>query len=110
TFLIIAFMRSGSVRTIALVLAGAVLAVFVILAVKPYVLDRFLGWGHVWDHINDEYGYQQTRTLTYIASGGLFGLGLGDSYLASVFAADSDLVFGLLCEQQGLLLGLVVLL
>ena len=110
TFLIIAFMRSGSVRTIALVLAGAVLAVFVILAVKPYVLDRFLGWGHVWDHINDEYGYQQTRTLTYIASGGLFGLGLGNSYLASVFAADSDLVFGLLCEQQGLLLGLVVLL
>ena len=110
TFLIIAFMRSGSVRTIALVLAGAVLALFVILAVKPYVLDRFLGWGHVWDHINDEYGYQQTRTLTYIASGGLFGLGLGNSYLASVFAADSDLVFGLLCEQQGLLLGLVVLL
>ncbi|MEF2802511.1 MAG: FtsW/RodA/SpoVE family cell cycle protein, partial [Acutalibacter sp.] len=92
------------------VLAGAVLAVFVILSVNPYVLDRFLGWGHVWDHINDEYGYQQTRTLTYMASGGLFGLGLGNSYLASVFAADSDLVFGLLCEQQGLLLGLVVLL
>ena len=110
TFLIIAFMRSGSVRTIALVLAGAVLAVFVVLAVKPYVLDRFMGWGHVWDHINDDLGYQQTRVLTYIASGGFFGVGLGNSYLAPVFAADSDLVFGLLCEEQGLLLGLVVLL
>ena len=110
TFLIIAFMRSGSVRTIALVLAGAVLAVFVVLAVKPYVLDRFMGWGHVWEHINDDLGYQQTRVLTYIASGGLFGVGLGNSYLASVFAADSDLVFGLLCEEQGLLLGLVILL
>ena len=52
----------------------------------------------------------QTRTLTYLASGGLFGVGLGNSYLASVFAADSDLVFGLLCEEQGLLLGLVILL
>lgn len=110
TFLIIAFMRSGSVRTIALVLAGAVLAVLVVLTVKPYVLDRFMGWGHVWEHINDNLGYSQTRTLTYLASGGLFGVGLGNSYLASVFAADSDLVFGLLCEEQGLLLGLVILL
>ena len=79
------------------------------LSVKPYILDRFAGWGHVWEHINDDLGYQQTRVLTYIASGGLFGVGLGNSYLAGVFAADSDLVFGLLCEEQGLLLGLVVL-
>ena len=109
TFLIIAFMRSGSIRTIALVVAGAVLAGLLVLSVKPYILDRFAGWGHVWEHINDDLGYQQTRVLTYIASGGLFGVGLGNSYLAGVFAADSDLVFGLLCEEQGLLLGLVVL-
>ena len=109
TFLILAFMRSGSVRTIALVLAGAVLAVLVVLTVKPYVLERFMGWGHVWEHVNDNTGYCQTRTLTYLASGGFFGVGLGNSYLAPVFAADSDLVFGLLCEEQGLLLGLVVL-
>ena len=64
----------------------------------------------MWEHINDNLGYSQTRTLTYLASGGLFGVGLGNSYLASVFAADSDLVFGLLCEEQGLLLGLVILL
>ena len=109
TFLILAFMRSGSVRTIALVLAGAVLAVLVVLTVKPYVLERFMGWGHVWEHVNDNMGYSQTRTLTYLASGGFFGVGLGNSYLAPVFAADSDLVFGLSCEEQGLLLGLVVL-
>lgn len=109
TFLIIAFMRSGSIRTIALVVAGAVLAGLLVLSMKPYILDRFSGWGHVWEHINDNLGYSQTRTLTYLASGGLFGVGLGNSYLAPVFAAESDLVFGLLCEQQGLLLGLVVL-
>ena len=90
-------------------LAGAVLAVLVVLTVKPYVLDRFMGWGHVWEDVNGV-GYQQTRVLTYLASGGLFGLGLGSSYMGSVPAADSDLVFGLLCEEQGLLLGLVVLL
>lgn len=108
-FLIIAFMRSGSVRTIALVLVGACLGVMLILKFKPYVAERFMGWGHVWEHINDSQGYQQTRVLTYIASGGLFGVGLGQGCLADIFAADSDLVFGLLCEEQGLLLGYVVL-
>lgn len=108
-FLIIAFMRSGSVRTIALVLVGACLGVMLILKFKPYVAERFMGWGHVWEHINDSQGYQQTRVLTYIASGGLFGVGLGQGCLAGIFAADSDLVFGLLCEEQGLLLGYVVL-
>lgn len=68
-----------------------------------------MGWGHVWEHVQDSMGFQQTRVLTYIASGGMFGLGLGEGCLTDVFAADSDLVFGLLCEEQGLLLGLVVL-
>lgn len=110
-FLIIAFMRSGSVRTIALVLTGAGLGVLLALQFMPHIVSRFQGWGHVWEHINDQMGYSQTRTLTYMASGGLFGVGLGDGMLAGsgVFAADSDLVFGLLCEEQGLLLGLVVL-
>lgn len=110
-FLIIAFMRSGSVRTIALILAGAALGILLVLQFLPYIADRFAGWGHIWEHINDSLGFQQTRVLTYMASGGLFGIGLGNGGLAGsgVFAADSDLVFGLLCEEQGLLLGLVVL-
>lgn len=108
-FLIIAFMRSGSVRTIALVLVGASLGVMLILKFKPYVMERFAGWGHVWEHIYDDMGYQQTRVMTYIASGGLFGVGLGAGCLSSIFAADNDLVFALLCEEQGFLLGVVVL-
>ena len=42
------------------------------------------------------------------ASGGLFGVGLGDGYLKNVFAATSDLVFGVLCEEFGLVLALLV--
>ncbi len=107
-FLIIAFMRSGSVRTIALVLAGACLGVMLILTVKPHVLNRFSLWRHVWDDVYGA-GYQQTHNLTYIASGGLFGVGLGQGCMPTISFADSDLVFGLLCEEQGLLLSLVVL-
>lgn len=108
-FLIIAFMRSGSIRTIILILAAAGFGVFLILQFKPYVAERFSGWMHVWEHTQDSLGYQQTRTLTYIASGGLFGMGIGNGCLKYIAASDSDLVFGMLCEEQGLLMGLVVL-
>src|SRR5699024_5136830 len=82
---------------------------FMFLQLKPYAADRFSIWGHVWDDVNG-LGYQQSRTLTYIASGGLFGVGLGRGYLVDMPEGNSDLVFGMLCEEQGLLLSFVVLL
>lgn len=108
TFLLIAFMRSGSVRTVVLAIATAAIGIFLILQFKPYVALRFAGWGHVWEYPYDSLGYQQTRTLTYIASGGLFGAGLGNGYLKNIFAGDSDLVFGVLCEELGLVFALAV--
>lgn len=107
-FLIIAFMRSGSIRTIALILAVAILGVMMILYFKPYVAERFAGWMHIWDDVYGQ-GFQQTRALTYIASGGFFGMGLGRGYLHYIPAGDSDLVFALLCEEQGLVMGYVIL-
>jgi len=110
TFLIIAFMRSGSVRTIALICAVAAFGAFLILKFKPYVAQRFEAWRHVWEHVNESGGYQQTRVLSYSASGGLFGLGLGDGWLKKVFAATQDLVFGMICEELGILLAVVIVL
>lgn len=106
--LIIAFMRSGSIRTVVLLVAVALFGVVLILYFRPYVADRFSGWMNVWDHINDSLGYQQTRALTYIASGGFFGMGLGRGYLHYIAAGDSDLVFAMLCEEQGMLMGYLV--
>jgi cell division protein FtsW (lipid II flippase) len=106
TFLIIAFMRSGSVRTIALICAVAGLGALLILKFRPYIAQRFAVWRHVWEYASDT-GYQQTRVLSYSASGGLFGVGLGRGSLKSVFAAQSDLVFGMLCEELGLILALI---
>ena len=79
-----------------------------ILKFKPYIVTRFSAWRHVWEHVND-IGYQQTRVLTYSASGGLIGLGIGKGCLKYVFAAPSDLVFGMLCEEWGLLMALTAL-
>ncbi len=109
TFVLIAFMRSGSIRTVILTCVTAVLGIIFILKFKPYIMARFAAWRHVWDHVND-IGYQQTRVLTYSASGGLLGLGVGEGCLKYVFAAPSDLVFGMLCEEWGMILSIIILL
>ncbi len=106
-FLVIAFMRSGDVKTLSIVCGVAALGAVAILILKPYVANRFSTYLHVWENM-DTGGFQQTRTLIYSASGGLFGLGLGNGELRNIFAASEDLVFGVVCEEFGLIMGFLV--
>lgn len=101
-YLIIAFLRSGDFATILLSAGGAGLGGFLILTVKPYIASRFSTWGHAWDFPHDG-GYQQTRTMAAAASGGLFGVGAGNGWLHTVVAAETDMVFGIICEELGLI-------
>lgn len=107
TFIVIAFMRSGDIRTIMLICIGATLGAVLIILFKPYVAARFSGYLHIWENM-DTTGYQQTRTLIYSASGGLFGLGLGNGKLRTIFAAAEDLVFGVVCEEFGMIMGFLI--
>ncbi|MBR2892512.1 MAG: FtsW/RodA/SpoVE family cell cycle protein, partial [Clostridia bacterium] len=43
-------------------------------------------------------------------SGGLFGLGVGNGALRNVYAATTDLVFGLVCEEMGIFIAFSVVL
>lgn len=104
-FLVISFMRSGSIATVMLAISGAGLAGFLAISVKPYIADRFSTWGHVWEDIYDK-GYQQTRAMSAAASGGLFGKGAGNGWLHTIFAANTDMVFAETCEELGLSIGL----
>lgn len=109
TFLVISFMRSGDVRTLILVCAAALLGGILILRFKPYVANRFAAFGHVWEYF-DTSGYQQTRVMIYSASGGLFGVGLGNGKLRNIFAATEDLIFGVVCEEFGWIMAAAILL
>ena len=108
-FLVIAYMRSGSVGTIALACTSLGFAGVIALKIAPHALSRFQSWRHIWE---DPYGagYQQTRALMCLASGGLFGLGAGQGWLKNLFAADSDIVFATLSEEWGLLMALMTVL
>jgi len=107
TFLVIAYLRSGDWATLGLITAAAVGAVLVILSLKPYILSRFASWGHAWENIDVGAGYQQARAMTAAASGGLIGVGPGEGWLHVVGAGDTDLVFGMLCEEWGVLIALL---
>lgn len=109
TFIVISFMRSGDVRTIALVCTVALMGGLLVLIFRPYVANRFAAYGHVWEYF-DSSGYQQTRTMIYSASGGLFGVGLGNGKLRDIFAATEDLVFGVVCEEFGMIMAGAILL
>ena len=108
-FLIIAYLRSGSMGTIALACTALGFAGVLALRIAPHALSRFATWRHIWD---DPYnsGYQQTQAIMCIASGGLFGLGPGNGYLQKVFAADSDIVFATISEEWGLLVAVQMVL
>ena len=102
-FLVISFMRSGSIATVMLAVTGAGLAGFLAVSARPYIAQRFASWGHVWEDIYDK-GFQQTRAMSAAAAGGLFGKGAGNGWLQNIFAANTDLVFGMVCEEQGLII------
>ena len=105
-FLIIAYLRSGSVGTVALAITALVFAGVIALKIAPHALQRFATWRHVWE---DPFGagYQQAKALMCIASGGLFGLGPGRGKLQTVFAADSDIVFATISEEWGLIMAVL---
>ncbi len=105
TFLVIAFLRSGDWKTLILFCAGAAAGAALILKFKPYIAKRFEAWRHVWEFA-DTSGYQQTQLLMSVASGGLLGLGPGLGVLHTVAASTTDLMFGVVCEEWGLLLGI----
>ena len=102
SFLMIAYLRSGSVGTVALAITALGIAGVLALRVAPHALRRFATWRHIWDDPFGK-GYQQTQSLMCIASGGFYGLGPGKGWLRKVFAADSDIVFATISEEWGLL-------
>lgn len=105
TFLIISYLRSGSLGTVFLAVSAAGLAGFLAVTVKPYIAQRFATWGHAWEDVYGA-GFQQTRAMSAAASGGLTGKGAGFGWLDDIFAANTDMVFAVVCEELGLIVGL----
>ncbi|MBE6783443.1 MAG: FtsW/RodA/SpoVE family cell cycle protein [Ruminococcaceae bacterium] len=117
TFVIIAYVRSGDWKSLAALGVAGVIGVILLLSIMNQTdipgiqtaLNRFQNYRHVWEDPSNR-GYQQTQVLMCIASGGLFGVGLGNGRLLYAFEeADNDSIFGMIGEEYGIVLGFAVL-
>ena len=74
----------------------------------PHVKARIDIWRDPWSD-PDKGGYQIIQGLYAIASGGMFGSGLGQGYPGFVPVNTSDLIFAVICEELGLVFGLGIM-
>ena len=74
-----------------------------------HVKKRVAIWQNPWIYYETS-GYQIAQTLMAIASGGLFGVGLGLGAPRVIPVYFTDCIFAVICEQFGIVFGVLVLL
>ena len=74
----------------------------------PHVQKRILIWRHPWDYTQDE-SYQLVQGLYAIASGGMFGSGIGQGYPGFIPINTSDFIFAVICEELGMIFGIGII-
>ena len=72
------------------------------IAFSPYRLERFVTFLYPWKDATDS-GWQVIQSLYAIGSGGLFGVGLGDSKQKYLYIPEphNDFIFSILAEELG---------
>ncbi len=100
---------------IAGVLVAGVIGVLAITGKLGYAMERLDGWGQALIYTDRDMWnktYQTRNSLYAIGSGGLWGLGLGQSRQKYLYlpAAQNDFVFAVVCEELGFIGAMVILL
>lgn len=109
TFLIMFFAGTGrTLLTLAGVGVGAAGAV-ASYHVLPHVRTRVEIWENPWMYHRTQ-GYQIVQGLMAIAAGGMFGAGLGLGYPQAVPVNTSDFIFAVICEEFGIVFGIITIL
>lgn len=109
----ISVMLIGGTRKKWLVLIAVIgVAALVLLMLSTgHGVDRITSWLDSGSEINDD-NWQSTQGLYAISSGGLFGLGPGQSRLKYGYVSQpqNDFIFPIICEELGFVGGMAVLL
>ncbi len=118
TLLAAVMMYIGGVRKRYFVIAAAAIGVVLLLLIVTdklgYAMQRLDGWGQALTYVNDDlwqHTYQTRNSLYAIGSGGIWGLGLGQSRQKFMYIpeAQNDFVFAVVCEELGLVGALIIL-
>ena len=72
-----------------------------------HVRTRVQVWRDPWSVYQDQ-GYQIVQGLIALASGGLFGVGLGQGMPEVIPAAQTDYIFAVIGEEFGIIIGIMI--
>ena len=86
-------------------------ALWVVINATDYMSDRIAIWQNPWSDTQGD-GYQIVQSLYAIGSGGLLGLGLGNSRQKFLYLPElqNDYVFPIVCEELGFIGAAMILL
>ncbi len=118
TLLIFVMMFAGGVKLRYFVIGGIALGVIFLIAYSTgllsYAMERMGGWGQALIYTTDDMWQDtwQTRNSMYaIGSGGLWGLGIGQSRQKYLYLPEpqNDFIFAIVCEELGVIGASVIL-
>ena len=95
---------------ISLIVVGVIAAVVMFPDLVPYAQTRIVAWRNPEADLTGS-GYQSYQSLLAIGSGGLFGLGLGNSRQKHLHLPEpqNDFIFSVICEELGFFGGMLVI-
>lgn len=115
---IMMFVSGIKIKWLAVAAIGlvAVILLLWVTGLLTYAMERLDGWGQALNEDLDRdmwnATYQTRNSLYAIGSGGLFGLGLGQSRQKYLYLPEpqNDFIFAIVCEELGLVGAVVILL
>jgi len=111
--LVMMFVGGTKYRYFGIAVGIAALGIVAIVAIKgiDYVAVRLNGWLDPFSDQQDS-TYQTVQSLLAIGSGGLFGLGLGQSRQKYMYLPEpaNDFIFSIVCEELGFIGAAIVIL
>ena len=106
--LVLFYAACGNVPLTIMGLGGGAAAAVLGYRMFAHVKVRVAMWRNPWSDPLDK-GYQIIQALLAIGSGGLFGVGLGQGTPEKIPAYYNDFIFAVICEQLGVVFGLLLL-
>ena len=103
-------LSGASAKWLAGISGSAAALVCVIVFFTDYAKKRVDAWLHPENFLQGS-GWQPYQSLLAIGSGGIFGVGLGNSYQKQLWLPEpqNDFIFAIICEELGLIGGLTVI-
>ncbi|HNX76576.1 MAG TPA: putative lipid II flippase FtsW [Candidatus Rifleibacterium sp.] len=111
TYLTLYFLGNGSLANLGGLAAGGVVLIVALIFQAGYRMRRFWAFIDPWENARTS-GYHIIQSLVAIGSGGFWGLGLGQSRQKFFILPErhTDFIFAIICEELGLVGGVLVLL